>query len=201
MSGICPPTCHVHIPVELSDVIIDYALDDSPTAHVDAQSISLSHPQLRTCAQGVLVEDIYISHRTRRRNPLRFFTHAPHLILYVHTICLCGDKDQWQDQFPMIITMLSRGEGWTTRIVLEHVTIRELLEVGANWEPFFGCDDQWLHPLLHLLLSMDQGTPKSQNPNISPCASQPLLLQCSSIVTDTNPMSRCILVPSWGQHH
>ncbi len=51
-------------------------------------------------------------------------------------ICLCSDKDQWQDQFPMMITMLSRGEGWTTRIVLEHVTICELLEVGANWEPF-----------------------------------------------------------------
>ncbi len=51
-------------------------------------------------------------------------------------IRLCGDKDQWQDQFPMIITMLLRGEGRTTQIVLEHVTICELLEVGANWEPF-----------------------------------------------------------------
>ncbi|SJL12738.1 uncharacterized protein ARMOST_16169 [Armillaria ostoyae] len=136
MSGVHPPTKSLRIPLELSDKIIDYALEGSPTVHTDAASLSLSHPQFQHRAQGVLIADIHISHRSRCRNPIRFFAHSPHLIPYVRTIRLRNDKDQWQDQFPVIITMLTTGEGHAKKIILEHVTVRELLEVGANWEPF-----------------------------------------------------------------
>ncbi|PBK66571.1 hypothetical protein ARMSODRAFT_977480 [Armillaria solidipes] len=136
MADTRPPPKTMHIPTELTDEIIDLALDNSPTAHADARNLSLSHHQFRMRAQAVLIADINISHRSHRRNPIWFFTHSPHLIPYVRTIRILGDKDQWEDQFPAIITMLTTGEGRATKIVLENVSIRQLIEVEANWEAF-----------------------------------------------------------------
>ncbi|KAK0431156.1 hypothetical protein EV421DRAFT_1743363 [Armillaria borealis] len=126
----------MHIPTELTDEIIDLALDNSPTVHADARNLSLSHHQFWMHVQAMLIADINISHWSHCRNPIRFFTHSPHLIPYVRTIHILGDKDQWEDQFPAIITMLTTGEGHATNIVLENVSIRQLIEVKANWEAF-----------------------------------------------------------------
>ncbi|SJL14188.1 uncharacterized protein ARMOST_17643 [Armillaria ostoyae] len=118
MADTHSPSKTMHIPTELMDEIIDLALDNSPTAHADARNLSLSHHQFRMRAQAVLIADINISHRSHRRNLIRFFyaLSAPHTL--------------------PIITMLTTGEGHATKIVLENVSIRQLLEVEANWEAF-----------------------------------------------------------------
>ncbi|KAK0431614.1 hypothetical protein EV421DRAFT_1911707 [Armillaria borealis] len=136
MADTRSPPKTMHIPTELTDEIIDLVLDNSPMVHADAGNLSLSHHQFRMRAQAVLIADINISHRSHRRNPIQFFTHSPHLIPYMRMIRIISDKDQWEDQFPAIITMLTTGKGHATKIVLENVSICQLLEVEANWEAF-----------------------------------------------------------------
>ena len=182
-----PPMSSLPIPVKLSDAIIDYALESSPTAHMDAKSLSLMHPQLWQHAQGSLVANVHISYHRQHRNPIRFFTHAPHLIPYVHIIHLSNDKAQWQDQFPAIITMLTTGEGNAKKIILKHITMQDLLEVGANWEPFLDatiCDClftftdcfQWIKELRNLkTLTFSCKHPSACIRDLAPIAVAPLL--------------------------
>ncbi|PBL03897.1 hypothetical protein ARMGADRAFT_1070389 [Armillaria gallica] len=136
MSDARPLTKNIHIPTELIDKIINLKIENSPMAHADAESLSVSHPQFQDRAQAVLIADIYISHCYYCHHPIRFFTHASHLIRHVHMIHILGDKDQWEDQFPVIITMLTTGERCATKIVLEKVDIGDLLALRTNWENF-----------------------------------------------------------------
>ncbi|KAK0448209.1 hypothetical protein EV421DRAFT_1900852 [Armillaria borealis] len=191
MADTRSPPKTMHIPTELTDEIINLALDNSPTAHADAGNLSLSHHQFRMRAQAVLIADINISHWSHRRNPIRFFTHSPHLIPYVHTIRIISDKDQWEDQFPAIITMLTTGEGHITKIVLENVSIPFVDVTISNCLFTFSHCFQWLKELSNLQTL----TFPREDPSIccqDPSTSIPMPIPCLINFTyhpDANPIN------------